>query len=48
MSVKIVEKEFGMVDDEEEEPEAEREEDEDEDGIGGVRLKLCNLILIIM
>ncbi|KAL5654106.1 hypothetical protein ACJX0J_033425, partial [Zea mays] len=32
-SVKMVEKELGLLDDEEEEPEAEREEEEDEDEI---------------
>jgi hypothetical protein len=32
-AVKMVEKELGLLDDEEEEPEAEREEEEDEDGI---------------
>jgi len=31
--VKMVEKELGLLDDEEEEPEAEREEEEDEDEI---------------
>jgi hypothetical protein len=32
-AVKMVEKELGLLDDEEEEPEAEREEEEDEDEI---------------
>ncbi|KAL5683421.1 hypothetical protein ACJX0J_009806, partial [Zea mays] len=33
LAVKMVEKELGLLDDEEEEPEAEREEEEDEDEI---------------
>jgi hypothetical protein len=32
-AVKMVEKELGLLDDEEEEPKAEREEEEDEDEI---------------
>jgi hypothetical protein len=32
-AVKMVEKELGLLDDEEEEPESEREEEEDEDDI---------------
>ncbi|KAL5655291.1 hypothetical protein ACJX0J_034610, partial [Zea mays] len=38
-AVKMVEKELGLLDDEEEEPEAEREEEEDKDEIEDLRKK---------